>query len=151
MTFGLPSWLKTRYGELGEAVPIWYASHDQPDHREWLLTNGLGGYSSGTISGAHTRRYHGLMVSALNPPLDRHIVLSRVSELVSVGGAHFELSTDHWASGVVAPTGYKLVESFTTLPTPTWVYNLSGNYLIRQLALAWGTNQLHLGYYWLPY
>lgn len=150
MTFGLPSWLKSRYSDLPYEIPVWYPSHDQPDQREWIVTNGLGGYSSSTICGAHTRRYHATLVAALQPPGNRHIVLSRIEEVVTIGGAAYELSTNHWASGVVAPTGYRLIESFTILPTPTWVFNLDNQYLIKQLAMPWGTNDVLISYFWLP-
>ncbi len=150
MTFGLPSWLRSTYPSLSYEVPIWYPTTEQPDYREWLVTNGLGGYASSTISGAHTRRYHGLLVSALKPPVDRHVVLSKVDAAVSIDGLEYELATSHWASGVVSPTGYKLLESFTTLPVPTWVYNLDGHYLIKQLCLPRASNSVHLAYFWLP-
>lgn len=150
MTFGLLSWLKSKYSDLVYEVPLWYPSREQPDHREWLLTNGLGGYSSGTISGAHTRRYHGLLISALEPPHNRHVILSQVDELLTLNGTVHQLATNHWASGVVSPTGYKQIESFTTLPTPTWVYEFNGNYLIKECTLTWGTNELQIGYTWLP-
>lgn len=150
MTFGLISWLKSQYPDLSYEVPLWYPTKEQPDHREWLVTNGLGGYSSSTMSGAHRRRYHGLLVAALQPPQERHVILSRVDELVIVDGKEYELATNHWASGVVSPTGFKYLESFTTLPTPTWVYELGGHYLIKQLTLEWQTNNLMMGYHWLP-
>src|SRR5262245_43880430 len=150
MTFGLPSWLKSRYKELNYEVPIWYPSRDQPDCREWLVTNGLGGYSSSTISDAHTRRYHAVLVSAFSQPVNRHVVLSRVQEQLSLDGVDYDLSTDHWASGVVAPTGYRYIESFTVLPAPTWVYNLDGHYLIKQVALRQDSNAVHIDYCWLP-
>ncbi len=70
MTFGLISWLKQKHPDLTYEVPVWYPAAGGVDHREWLVVNGLGGYSSGTISGANRRRYHGLLVSALNPPRD---------------------------------------------------------------------------------
>jgi 4-alpha-glucanotransferase len=150
MTFGLPSWLKSRYKDLNYEIPIWYPSRDQPDCREWLVTNGLGGYASSTISDAHTRRYHGLLVAALNEPVGRHIILSRVQEQLSLDGTEYDLSTNHWASGVVAPAGYRLIESFSTMPTPVWVYNLDGHYLIKQLALEQESNTVHIAYCWLP-
>jgi 4-alpha-glucanotransferase len=150
MTFGLISWLKKQYPDLNYEVPLWYPSKDQPDQREWLVTNGLGGYSSSTVSGAHRRRYHGLLVSALSPPTDRHVILSRVEEVATIDGATYELATNHWASGVVSPTGYKYLESFTILPAPTWVYELDGHYLIKQLTLGWHTDTLQIGYHWLP-
>lgn len=150
MTFGLISWLKSRYPDLKYEVPVVYPSRDKPDGREWLVSNGLGGFSMGTISGANRRRYHAVLVSAVNPPSDRHVILSRVEEVLSINGRDYELSTNHWASGVVSPTGYKFLESFTSLPCPTWVFEIDGNYLVKQLVRGWGTEEVHLGYYWLP-
>ena len=150
MTFGLTNWLKSKYSDLNYEVPLWFPSREQPDHREWLLTNGLGGYASSTISGAHTRRYHGMLVAAMDPPHMRNVILSRIDEIVTIDGVEFLLATNHWASGVVSPTGYKFLESFAHLPTPTWVYDLNGNYLIKQVAMKWGTNEVTIAYSWLP-
>lgn len=150
MTFGLISWLKQKHPDLNYEVPVWYPSAGSADHREWIVVNGLGGYSSGTISGANRRRYHGLLVSALNPPRDRHIILSKLDEIVTVDGIEYELTTNEWASGVVSPSGYKLIESFTTLPTPTWVYTVGNHYLVKQLTLKWGTNELFASYHLVP-
>ena len=150
MTFGLIGWLKSRYQDLAFEVPLWYPSRDKTDGREWLVTNGMGGYSMGTVSGANRRRYHAVLVSSMPPPYDRHIILSRVEEVLVVDGEEYELSTNHWASGVVSPTGYKLIESFSTHPCPTWVFEIDGHYLVKQLAHPWGTDQVYLGYHWLP-
>ncbi|MBZ0187770.1 MAG: glycogen debranching enzyme N-terminal domain-containing protein [Candidatus Obscuribacterales bacterium] len=150
MTFGLINWLKARYPNLKYEVPIWYPSKDKVDGREWLVTNGLGGYSMGTVSGANRRRYHSVLVSSMPPPHNRHIILNRVEEVVSIDGREFELSTNHWVSGVVSPTGYKFIDSFTPLPVPTWVFEVEGSYLIRQLVHPWGTDEVLLGYHWLP-
>ncbi len=150
MTFGLIGWLKSRYADLNFEIPIWYPSREQADHREWLITNGLGGFTSGTVSGAHTRRYHGLLVAALNVPSDRHHIISRLDEVVTIDGTDYQLATNHWASGVVSPTGFKQIESFTTLPVPTWVYEFGGHYLVKQICLKWGTNEVYVGYHWLP-
>ncbi len=150
MTFGLIGWLKSRYPNLKYEVTICYPSRDKPDTREWLSTNGLGGYSMGTLSGANRRRYHAVLVSALSPPHERRVVLSRLEEVLTIDGEAHELSTNYWASGVVSPTGYKFIESFTSKPCPTWVYEIDGSYLIKQQALLWGTDQVYIGYYWLP-
>ena len=61
--------------------------------REWLETNGIGGFASGTISGANTRRYHGVLTAATVPPLGRITMVSKVEETVTVGGKSFELSS----------------------------------------------------------
>ena len=150
MTFGLISWLKSHYPDLKYEVPVVYPSRDKPDGREWLVTNGLGGFSMGTITGANRRRYHAVLVSAIPPPTDRHVILSRVEEVLTINGRDYELSTNHWESGVVSPTGYKFIESFTALPCPTWVFEIDGNYLVKQLVHGWGTEEVHIGYYWLP-
>lgn len=150
MTFGLISWLKSRHPALKYEVPVWYPSKDKPDGREWLVTNGLGGYSMGTVSGANRRRYHACLVAALPPPHNRHVILNRIEEVLSLDGREFELSTNHWASGVVSPTGYKFIECFAPLPVPTWVFEVEGNHLIRQLVHPWGTDEVVFGYYWLP-
>src|SRR3974390_2710217 len=150
MTFGLINWLKSRFPALSYAGPFFFPSREQPDAREWLTTNNLGGYAMSTISGAHTRRYHGLLFAALKAPHERHLVLSKIDEHVVIDGAEFDLSTNHWTSGVVSPTGYRHIEAFTTLPAPTWVYDLDGHYLIKQLCLAYETNAVYLSYYFIP-
>ncbi|MBS1997469.1 MAG: glycogen debranching enzyme family protein [Cyanobacteria bacterium SZAS LIN-2] len=149
MTFGLIGWLKSQHPEIDYEIPVWYPGKDQPDNREWLVTNGLGGFSMGTVSGANTRRYHSYLTAALTPPVSRRVILSRVEELITIDGVAYELASNYWASGVVSPTGFKRLDCFTTLPTPTWVFDVGGHYLIKRLCLAQGTNQLLLGYTFL--
>jgi 4-alpha-glucanotransferase len=74
------------------------------------------------------------------------VILSRVEELITIDGVSYELASNYWASGVVSPTGFKRLDCFTILPTPTWVFDLGGHYLVKRLCLAHGTNQLYLGY-----
>lgn len=150
MTFGIIGWLKSRYRDIDFEIPIWYPSRDKPDNREWLVANGLGGYSMGTVSGANLRRYHAVLVSSMPPPCNRHVVLSRLEETVFVNGREFDLSTNYWASGVVSPTGYKYLESFTNLPCPTWVFEIAGNYLIKQLIHPHGSDEVFVEYNWIP-
>ncbi|CAN5318446.1 amylo-alpha-1,6-glucosidase [soil metagenome] len=150
MTFGLTGWLKSQHRSIDYEIPLWYPSKEHPDSREWLSTNGLGGYSMGTVSGMNRRRYHASLVAATTPPIDRKVVLSRIEELVTIDGKAFDLATNSWASGVVSPTGYKKLDCFTTLPTPTWVYDLDGHYLIKRQALPYGKNELFCGYTFLP-
>jgi hypothetical protein len=93
MTFGLTGWLKSQHRSIDYEIPLWYPSKDYPDSREWLSTNGLGGYSMGTVSGMNRRRYHASLVSALTPPVDRKVVLSRIEELVTINGKAYDLAT----------------------------------------------------------
>src|SRR2546422_10646085 len=78
------------------------------ERREWLCTNGLGGYASGTLAGTLTRRYHGLLVAALKPPLGRRLVATKVDEDVEYGGRAHALATNPWADGPGAAPGHRL-------------------------------------------
>ena len=82
------------------------------ESREWLCTNGLGGFASGTVAGLPTRRYHGLLVAALKPPVGRTVLVGGLHERIEYDGATYELSTARWADGTVAPAGYRLIERF---------------------------------------
>ena len=96
------------------------------DGREWLVTNGIGGFASGTISGNSTRRYHGLLIAALQPPVGRMQLVAGVDEVVRYAGADYALSTHQWMSGVTDPKGFLSIESFRLEGmTPVWTYALA--------------------------
>src|SRR5438067_13742936 len=78
------------------------------ERREWLCVNGIGGFASGTIAGTQTRRYHGLLVAALKPPLGRTVMGAAVHETVDYAGASWPLFAARWASGAIDPHGYRL-------------------------------------------
>ena len=73
---------------------------------EWLETNGLGGWASSTVSSAHTRRYHGLLVAATEPPVGRQVLLSRLEETLQVGETAFPLAANQFP-GTVFPRGFE--------------------------------------------
>src|SRR5437870_10814142 len=75
--------------------------------REWLVTNGLGGYASRTLSGINTRRYHGLLVAALAPPAERTVLVGGLVEWAAYGGRRYPLSTHEYGDGTVDPHGYR--------------------------------------------
>src|SRR5437879_1455252 len=79
--------------------------------REWLETNGIGGYASSSISGANTRRYHALLVAATLPPLGRMALLSKFEETLAVGDERFDLSSNRYP-GSVHPQGYQYLTRF---------------------------------------
>src|SRR5437879_1847698 len=95
--------------------------------REWLVANGLGGYASSSVAGANTRRYHGLLVAALNPPVGRAVLLSKMEETVEViapdGSVSptFPLSVNLYP-GAVYPQGHRCLETFSAAPAPTWTW-----------------------------
>lgn len=149
MALNLAAWLAKQLGNGNEALAIPLADVsglDGSDEREWLITNGLGSYASGTILGANTRKYHGLLVAALNPPTGRRVLFSRIDE--EVNGE--KLGASFWNPGFTAPRGFEKIVAFTVHPVPTWCYRVDGGYLIKQVAMLPGEQQTVIGYSWVP-
>jgi 4-alpha-glucanotransferase len=118
---------------------------DTIDTREWLLTNGLGGFASGTVADMHTRTYHGWLFAALEPPGKRTLLLSYIEATITIADQSFELGTHLWQSGAIAPWGYKLIQSFSHDPAPTWVWGGGGWQLTRQLMMPHGLMETDYG------
>jgi predicted glycogen debranching enzyme len=91
--------------------------------REWLETNGLGGYASSTIIGANTRRYHGLLIAALRPPSQRTLLLSKLEDTLVVGDTDYDLSCNQYP-GAIYPQGHRYLAEFRLDPFPTFVYEV---------------------------
>jgi predicted glycogen debranching enzyme len=91
--------------------------------REWLETNGLGGYASSTIIGLNTRRYHGLLVAATKPPVGRLVLLSKLEETLFIDGECFDLSANRHP-GVVHPQGFRYLKQFRLSPFPVFTYEI---------------------------
>jgi predicted glycogen debranching enzyme len=89
--------------------------------KEWIVTNGLGGYSSSTVLGINTRKYHGLLVAALHPPGDRTVCLSKLDEEVGIGRDVYSLGANEF-QGAVYPEGYQFLKQFSVSPFPRYVY-----------------------------
>ena len=119
---------------------------DELDTREWLLTNGLGSFASGTVCDAHTRTYHGWLVAALEPPGQRTLLLSHIDASLTVAGREFELGTNFWAGGAIAPAGYHFLQSFQVDPVPTWIWGQNHWRVCRRLTMPYGlvADPLHL-------
>jgi predicted glycogen debranching enzyme len=117
------------------------------ESREWLITNGIGGYASGTIAGGMTRRYHGLLIAALQPPLGRTHLVAALDEIVRYGGKEFALATHRWASGVVEPAGFQHIEGFRLEgTTPVWTYALGDARLEKRLWMQQWANTTYAQY-----
>jgi predicted glycogen debranching enzyme len=115
--------------------------------REWLVTNGIGGYASGTISGALTRRYHGLLFAALQPPLGRTLLLTKLDETVHYNDIPYDLYTNHWQNNVTEPQGYLNVERFALESTlPTWQFAIADALLQKQIWMHQGQNTTYVRY-----
>ncbi len=113
--------------------------------REWLETNGIGGFSSGTVSGANTRRYHGLLTPATRPPLGRITMLSKFEETLIVEGKRFELSTNQFPK-TVAPEGFRFIKAFTLNPFPIWIYEVNGIEIEKKVFMIHGSNSTVIQY-----
>ncbi|MGD2179308.1 MAG: glycogen debranching enzyme N-terminal domain-containing protein, partial [Anaerolineae bacterium] len=117
------------------------------ERREWLVTNGIGGYASGTIAGLLTRRYHGLLVASLDPPLGRTLLLTKLDETAVYGGRDYPLCTDRWASGLVSPRGYVHLERFRLEgTTPVWDFACADVLLEKRVWMEQGTNTTYVRY-----
>jgi predicted glycogen debranching enzyme len=115
--------------------------------REWLITNGLGGYASGTVAGPMTRSYHGLLVAALEPPVAGTVLVGGLLELATYSGRRYSLSAAEFAGGTVDPHGYVNLQEFRLEGTlPVWTYALGDALLERRLWMAHGANTTYLSY-----
>ncbi|MDP2324455.1 MAG: amylo-alpha-1,6-glucosidase [Gammaproteobacteria bacterium] len=109
--------------------------------REWLVTNGLGGYASGTVAGAATRRYHGLLVAALAPPLGRTLLVAGLNVDVEYQGQSHALSAHEFADGTVHPDGFRHTEGFMLNGgMPVWTVAIGDARLTRSIWMGHGTN-----------
>ncbi len=106
---------------------------------EWLETNGLGGYASSTVSGANSRRYHGLLIAAMHPPVGRTVILSKLEETLLVDEKRFELSTNQYP-GAVHPLGFQYLKSFERNFFPEFVFEAGGVKIKKTIAAIQGEN-----------
>jgi predicted glycogen debranching enzyme len=91
--------------------------------REWLVTNGIGGFASGTIAGLLTRRYHGLLIAALMPPLARKLLVTKFDEKAFYQDISYPLYTNRWADGTLEPQGFHYIGRFHLEgTTPVWTF-----------------------------
>jgi predicted glycogen debranching enzyme len=119
----------------------------QAERREWLVTNGLGGYASGTIAGSLTRRYHGLLVAALKPPLERTLLVSKLDESVRYRSVTYELATNRWRDDYIAPRGFELIERFyLDGTTPFWEYAIADALIEKRVWMRQGANATFVRY-----
>ncbi len=103
---------------------------------EWIVTNGLGGYASSTVLNVNTRKYHGLLVAAFNPPVDRHVLLSKMDEEVQIDGDNYSLSSNEFRD-TVYPDGYKTLRGFSLDPFPTFHYQVSELYVKKEIFMPY--------------
>jgi predicted glycogen debranching enzyme len=113
--------------------------------KEWVLANGLGGYSSSTVLGINTRKYHGLLVATTNPPWGRKLLLSKLEEELEVGGEIYPLSSNFYP-GVVHPQGHLYLSEFRLFPFPTFVYTFPRAKVEKEIIVPHGLNAVMVKY-----
>lgn len=101
-------------------------------NQEWLETDGLGGFASGTVAGFRTRRYHALLLTATTPPAGRMVLVNGFDAWVDTKGARLELSSQWYAPGVLGGRGAENIESFESSPWPKWIYRFADGTRIQQ-------------------
>lgn len=120
---------------------------EESSQREWLVTNGIGGYAAGTVSGLLTRSYHGYLIAALQPPLGRVLLLAKLDETTVLQGRTYPLFANRWASGMVEPAGYLNLERFYLDGSiPVWIFALDGIRLEKRLWMEPGQNTTWIVY-----
>src|SRR5712671_4168370 len=124
-----------------------FGNLETAESREWLVTNGIGGYASGTLAGGMSRRYHGLLVAALRPPVGRTQLVAWIDEIVRYNGAEFALATHRWASGAIEPRGFQHIEGFRLEGTmPVWTYAIGDARLEKRIWMQRGANTTYVQY-----
>jgi len=113
--------------------------------REWIETNGIGGFASGTINGCNTRRYHGLLVAATKPPVGRLVLLSKFEETLIVNDKAYELGTNRYPEAV-HPQGFQFLKQFLLDPFPTFTFNVDGIEIEKTVLMVQGENTTVIEY-----
>ena len=127
---------RDRLGDLGAASRL-----------EWLVTNGIGGYAAGTLGGALTRRYHGLLIAALKPPVARTFMLAKLAERIQLAGEWVDLDLDQWAGGAATPQGHLHLESFALEGSvPCWTWAIGDTRLEKRVWMEHGENTTYVQY-----
>src|SRR5215212_9665657 len=115
--------------------------------REWLVTNGLGGYASGTLAGPNSRRYHGLLVAALAPPVERTVLVGDAVEWATYDGQRYPLFAFEYADGTIDREGFKHIQSFALEGAlPVWTYALADALVEKRIWMAYGANTTYNSY-----
>ena len=120
-------------------------SFESVSSKEWIVTNGIGGYASSSICGANTRRYHGLLVASFNPPTDRCVIISKVEETITVDGEEFQISSNQYPD-VVHPHGYQWLKSFHRSSLPCAAFTSPKFSIHKTVFMIYGSNTTVIEY-----
>ena len=117
------------------------------ERREWWVGNGLGGYAAGTVASTLTRRYHGLLIAPVDPPLGRALVFAKADAELIIGEERHPLFANRWASGAVAPEGHLTIESFhLDGSTPVWRFAIGACRIEQRIWMEPGANTTYIAW-----
>lgn len=123
------------------------ANLEAAEQREWLVTNGMGGFASGTVAGIVTRRYHALLMAALKPPLGRTLLVTKIDEIAEYGEKTFSLGANRWVGGAIDPKGYEFIQRFHLEDgTPVWTFACADALLEKRIWMEQGANTTYVTY-----
>jgi len=117
--------------------------------REWIVTNGLGGYASGSIAGATTRSYHGLLVAAIIPPVERDVLVTNIDETIELPDTSvLKLGVNEYRDGTIDPQGYNYLDTFSLeADVPCFRYQLSEDLTLeKRVWMEYGQNTTYVQY-----
>lgn len=118
---------------------------DEAAKHEWIETNGLGGWASSSIIGAHTRRYHGILIAAVNPPTERFVAVSKMDETIVVNNESYELGSNNYGN-TIHPKGYQYQLRFSINLFPEFIYEAGGVLLKKKIGMLHGENTTVITY-----
>ena len=107
-------------------------------NHEWIITNGIGGYASGTAIGVNTRKYHGLLVAALTPPAKRYLILSKLDESIEIENHKYDLYSNMCHNFI--STGYHYLEEFEKEYVPIFTYRIKSIKIKKVICMEYGKN-----------
>ena len=115
-------------------------SFEETISKEWIVTNGIGGYASSSINGANTRRYHGLLIASENPPTQRSVLVSKIEECISLQrNTCIEFSSNRYPNAV-HPKGFQYLHSFERTPFPRTIFQIGGQLIAKTVFMVYGSN-----------
>ncbi len=133
--------VKLRFGrDICNCLPV-------AEKREWLVTNGIGGFAAGTVAGLLTRCYHGLLIAALAPPTQRTLLVTKIDESVQYNQKIYHLASNRWLGATIEPQGYINIESFHLEGTiPVWTFTCGDALLEKRIWMEQGENTTYTHY-----
>lgn len=122
-----------------------WGTYEEGIKKEWLLTNGIGGYASSTLIGANTRRYHGLLIAALKPPAQRILVLSKLDESITVDGETYNIYSHEALGGVME--GFRHLDKVAVGSVPCFTFRVKDVEIEKKVCMVYGENTVIVYYH----